>query len=284
MIEMQILNDEQPIEAELIAEEYKQGYDKGYTEGHEKGYDEGYDKGFNAAGENAYNMGLNDGSNETKRQIFGAWQNKGKRTNYAYGCYCVPMIDNYFYPQYDIKATDLTAMFRGCTAVDATVGFDLVKRLNECGVTLDTSDGTALTLIFAYAQICTLPTIDFSAGTKAASIANTFTGNTRLHTIEKVIFKEVFTYANTFDSCTRLKNLTAGGTIAHSINFSWSPLTAESAKSLILCLKDYAGTDDEFVNSITFSETTLALLEAEGATSPNEDTWLEYVASIGWNI
>lgn len=70
-----------------------------------------------------------------------------------------------------------------------------------------------------------------------------------------------------------------------SLNFSKSTLLElESAKSIIKGLKNYAGTDKEFVYSIQFSAETLALLEADGETAPDGMTWRDYAMSKGWTI
>ena len=81
-----------------------------------------------------------------------------------------------------------------------------------------------------------------------------------------------------------LTELTMRGVIKISLSFSDSPLTAESAKSVINALADYSGTDNEFAYSVTFSSITLSLLEEEGATAPNNMTWLEYALSKCWNV
>jgi hypothetical protein len=52
-------------------------------------------------------------------------------------------------------------------------------------------------------------------------------------------------------------------------------LSLESAKNIINALVDYSGTENEFIYTVSLSEETQALLEAEGATAPNGKTWLE---------
>lgn len=91
-------------------------------------------------------------------------------------------------------------------------------------------------------------------------------------------------YSSTFTSCSRLTDISfvEGSVIGRSINFKSSPLTVESAKRVITILEDYSGTADEYTYSVTFSASTLELLEAEGATAPNGDTWMNYIQSKGW--
>ena len=109
-------------------------------------------------------------------------------------------------------------------------------------------------------------------------------GGSSIETIPLLKFEgDVLNFTNSFLSCTKLKNITIEGNIYKDISFSTSPLTVESAKSIINALCDYSGTDKEFTCKVIFSSTTKTLLEEEGATSPNGDTWLEYVKEKGWN-
>lgn len=91
---------------------------------------------------------------------------------------------------------------------------------------------------------------------------------------------------NSFAGLSALENFTIGGKFitAANVNFSGSPkLTLASAKNIIEALPDYSGTTNEHKYSVLFSSETLALLEAEGATSPNGNNWLDYVFDKGWN-
>lgn len=59
-------------------------------------------------------------------------------------------------------------------------------------------------------------------------------------------------------------------------------LTLESAKSILLGLYNYAGTDEEFYYSVILSDEVISLLEADGNTAPDDMNWYDYVTSIGW--
>lgn len=85
-----------------------------------------------------------------------------------------------------------------------------------------------------------------------------------------------------FSNMSALKNLTVTGTIGKSFDISDSPLTVESAKNVIKALKDYS-TDAPFTYSVLFSSSVMNALDAEGNTSPNGNSWLEYLDDIGWN-
>ena len=93
-------------------------------------------------------------------------------------------------------------------------------------------------------------------------------------------------YQNPFwlRDCYALVSIIAEGVIAMSISLSHSSLlTIESAKSFILCLKNYVGTDKEFACTITFNPATWELLDAEGETaSPNGNSWKTYIEDLGW--
>lgn len=59
-------------------------------------------------------------------------------------------------------------------------------------------------------------------------------------------------------------------------------LTLESAKSILLGLYDYMGTEYEYYYSVTLSDEAISLLEADGNTAPDDMNWFDYVTSIGW--
>jgi hypothetical protein len=62
-----------------------------------------------------------------------------------------------------------------------------------------------------------------------------------------------------------------------------SGLSAESAKSAILGLKNFSGTDKAYAYTFTLHANVWALLDAEGATAPGGVTWKTYVDNLGWN-
>lgn len=59
-------------------------------------------------------------------------------------------------------------------------------------------------------------------------------------------------------------------------------LTLESAKSILLGLYNYMGTECEYSYSVTLSDEAISLLEADGNTAPDDMNWFDYVSSIGW--
>jgi hypothetical protein len=91
-------------------------------------------------------------------------------------------------------------------------------------------------------------------------------------------------YGSNFSGCVSLENLRIKGTIYFDVSWVDSPLTLESAISVINALENYAGTDKEFTYTLTFSPTTWGYLDAEGETaSPNGNSWREYINDLGWN-
>lgn len=107
-----------------------------------------------------------------------------------------------------------------------------------------------------------------------------------LKKIQKIILKDdgSQTASAPFSSANSLEYVRFEGKIGVTVSFSSCPLDLESAKDVIEHLMDYSGTDKDLTYSIKFSDTTKALIEAEGATSPNNSTWLEYAQEKGWNI
>jgi hypothetical protein len=105
----------------------------------------------------------------------------------------------------------------------------------------------------------------------------------QLQKIDEIVFGENLTKIDSFCwDCKALTDVTASGTIPVTISFTSSPLTAESAISVINCLKDYSGTDKDLTQTITFSATTKTALDALGAVAPNGLTWLDYIGVKGW--
>lgn len=162
--------------------------------------------------------------------------------------------------------------------------YDLAEHLEELDITM-TMGKYARLESFRLAWFTRLPELDFSGC--SGTFDRVFYGDSVLVTIDKIILPlegNVTSYNTPFHNCTRLKNITFEGVIDRSLSFSDSPLTVESIKSIISCLKDYSGTTSEFTCKVTFSSACKEALEAEGATSPNGNLWSEYVTDLGWTL
>lgn len=110
-------------------------------------------------------------------------------------------------------------------------------------------------------------------------------GCTALESIDEITVLETDTIASSvFQYCTSLTEIRIDGTIGSTFHIGYSPLSLESCKSIITALKDYSGTENEFSYTLTLSQTAKDNINADGSTSPNGNTWLEYAADKGWNV
>ena len=168
------------------------------------------------------------------------------------------------------KGTNFGSMFQGCDAL-ATIP------------EIDTSNGTSFSAMFRNCGVLTkIPEIDTSNGTKFSSM---FDGCDALTTIPKLnVSKATQNYMPSFLENSELKNITFEGTIPYTINFQYSPLTLESAKSVINALVNYSGTNNANTYSVTFSETTWEYLDADSEIEVDgvTCTWRDYISSKGW--
>lgn len=205
------------------------------------------------------------------------YQNNGNRADYTNGFGGCWTAEN-FKPKYDLKPITAYMMFRYIKLG----GADFVEYLNNIGRTLDFSNCSQMQYTFSGANIGRLGVIDITQ-TKGQT-TGLFNYSAHIHTIDLLKVAETNTDLNIFESCSGLKNITIEGVIARNFITKSSPLTVESATSVINALKDYSGTTSEYTYSVTFSPTTLSLLDAEGATAPGGVTWREYVNNKKWNI
>lgn len=207
------------------------------------------------------------------------YQNYGKRTSYGYAFGNSAWNNETFKPKYDIAPSEAAYMFAGSTVTD------LAESLNKCGVTLNTRSAWTLMYMVQNSTITHLPVIDASFAQRMGYFAY---NAKQLETIDKLIVTETTDSqqkqmgSTSFQLASKLTNITMEGTLAFSINFSWSPLTVDSMKSVISCLKNYAGTENESVYKVSFTEACWEALEASG-TAPNGGTWRDYVMyTLGW--
>ena len=187
-------------------------------------------------------------------------QGKGGRRNYNYCFYSGNWDDTNFKPKYDLIATGANSMFR---AMGVT---DLRQALLDAGVTLDLSGCTALAETFTNTTTTALPVIN---AVGASSLLYTFSGASKLVTIEKLILKDdgSQTFSSTFASASSLENIVIEGVIGNNISFSSSPkLTHDSLMSIIGALADHSGSTA--THTCTLGATNLAkLTDAERAVA-----------------
>lgn len=210
------------------------------------------------------------------------YQYNGTRRIYdtAFGTYDTVVAngwnDNNFYPKYPIIATNLCKAFKACDIRN------LKERLEECGVYLDTSECGNFNQTFSYTwALHHIPELDMRKATNVTVMFNRATG---VHTIDKLILSEnnTLVWTESFHYCEKLVNVKFEGKINRTINFSFSPLSVESMKSIISCLKDYSTTSTG-VYTVSFTEACWTALESD-SSAPDGGTWREYVEyKLGWN-
>jgi hypothetical protein len=151
-----------------------------------------------------------------------------------------------------------------------------------CDVILDVPN--AKNLFEAFSNCKTVRSINFEKSTdKVTDWRNCF-GTKALKSLTGDLQFITGVASNTFNDVSNLVNFTPTVIACNFPITSAKKLSLESAKNIINALVDYSGTDNEFVYTVSLSEETQALLEADGATAPNDKTWLEYAADKGWNV
>ncbi len=109
----------------------------------------------------------------------------------------------------------------------------------------------------------------------------------KLKTITNLTFSTLYYDSSgyAFHYCYALENVGFAGVIRAPMNLSHSSkLTIESLKSLITHLFNWAEQGTTKTYTLTLSSASKQLLEAEGATSPNGNTWAEYITDLGWTL
>lgn len=205
------------------------------------------------------------------------FQKNGSRKTYAYGISGVGWTIDTFKPKYDLIATD-SATFMFCASA---IRGDLGEILDELGIKLDTTGCSAMSYMFRTAQFTSLPTIDC---TSCAAPTYIFGNMSYLTTIEKWILptSKSQNFSSAFLSTDKLTNINEiEGTFYKSIDFSYSPLSVETMKTIIGHLENYSGTSS--TNVLTFNTDCWSRLEAD-SSAPDGGTWSEYVQNLGWSI
>ena len=194
-------------------------YDGSIEQGAVEGAQIKYDEGFEAGKKSEYDA------------FWDAFQNYGNRREYQYAFAGVGF-RNSFYPKYDIIVTRAEYMFASSDE------FDVAERLEQLGITLDTSACTAFSNFTRYSSPNHFPTID----TRSASTLSNFAVNSPVVTYDKIILREDGSQNvnNMFYMCTSIANLTIEGVIGQNgFNVQWSTkLTHDSLMSITNALED----------------------------------------------
>lgn len=181
-----------------------------------------------------------------------AFQDNGNRTHYAYGFAGRGWRDATFQPKYPLNNISNAASM-----------FSNGMYLGEIPAELD---------------------LDLSNSSDCSYLFNSCIS---LRTVGSIKFNNNIAQSKNnylFSSCTGLKNITINSEIAFNISFSSSSqLTPASMKSVILHLRNCAGTSDEYKYTVTFQDSCWTALEAD-STAPDGGTWKDYVKGLGWNV
>ena len=175
------------------------------------------------------------------------YQQYGTRTNYTYGFGGLGWTDETFNPKYPLTIGVAYMMFREAKITDLT-----------------TKD-----YVFDFSQASSCDYVFLSVLVKQLNIIGV--EGTRLDTM--------------FQDMRALETLNYTGTIGKtSVRLQWSSnLNVECAKNIIRSLINYKGTNYDMSYQISFHANVWTLLDAEGNTSPNGNTWKDYISDIGWS-
>lgn len=226
---------------------------------------------------NVYEAGKTSGADEISLAHWNAITLNGKRTEWSglagYSPFAQADYSNIKFPKPIVMVGKVDRTFRMYKG-------EYLPRKED----IDMSGVTSVngTFSFIYGVACrTIPDYGIPA---MDTYPSTYNSAQDVFTIETVRCHENTTFPNTFADMRNLKRVMFEGVIGQDIGFPNSPLIADAQKHIISQLKDYAGTDNEYVHTITIKATAFAELEAEGATSPHGNTWAEYIDDLKWKL
>lgn len=253
-------------------------YEETFTAGRVEGYNAGKEAGLEEGFDNGKAAGIEEGIKTEYDRFWDAYQRSGNLRVYVGAFAGHGWHPDIFQPKYDIICEgDSRRMFS-----DNAHNIDLIDHLSGLGIRLDTAGATNLTEMFRYNGFTRVPEIN-TVG--CDTLVNLCYYPSRLWYIENIVLRE--DGSQTIDAMTAgaslLTHLRISGTIGKNANFSANPLDLESMKSVIGCLKNYAGTADAAKYKVTFSPTCWETLDADGANAPDGNTWRDYVeTTLGW--
>lgn len=228
-----------------------------------------------------YNEGFSAGKKSEYDEFWDVYQKNGNRDNYGNAFTGTGWNEKTFKPKYDMKNFVSASRMFCDFAYHFSSQNDIVELLKKADVTIDFSSITNAEYMCYNAGITHFPKCDFRNVT--IQFTRTF-GTKYLKTIDELILSDTGTQIFNYTFGDGLVNIKIGGVIGRNISFSTSPLSVESMKSIITHLKDYSGTESEKTYTVTFKTSAFEALEAEGNTSPNGNTWTEYIDDLKWNL
>ncbi len=226
---------------------YAQGYSTGSYEGHEAGMQTGYETGLQAEYD----------------RFWDRYQEKGDRSNYGNAFCGIGWTDETFRPKYDLKASNVSQMFREAKLTD------LKKALKDWGVSLDTGSAAYFTQCFQLSSVTAVPVLDMRS---AINTTQAF-GYAPVTEIEKLIVSEQTPWSDTFISCSKLTEVRFEGQIGtDGLSFAHSKqLSYESLMSVIGCLKDYSS--EGTTHTVTLGAENLEKLTDAEKAMATEKGW-----------
>jgi hypothetical protein len=225
------------------------------------------------------------GKSYQNNEFWKAFTNGGKRSNYREAFTTAGFNKNNFFPTYNITPVDAEKMFMSIAIESVDEQVDMEELENKMGIIFDFSKCKKIVQCFAGALFKTLNVIDITNITEGSADFAFYGGyvTLKLKRINRLIIGENTRLTDTmFGYASELNYIGFEGVIAKTITLSYSPLIAESAKKLIMCLKNYADTDYELQYRLTLKSTVWEALNSAEAP-PSGNTWQDYVYSLGWN-
>lgn len=218
-----ITPDEMPQEVNRV---FDAGADIGYTTGYDHGKEAGIEEGYKTGYDHGTMEGIEEGRRAEWNDFWDSVQNYGKRTNYTYGFAGVSWTNRNFKPKYNMSPTSAVGMFHSCACTD------IVKALDESGVTLDFSKATNVVNLLTYCSSVSFPDVDFS---NLSSIASFCSNNSALKSLKIKISTKLTNANNAFQNCTALGDFDIDGEIKiNGFNFSsCTKLNKASIESIV---------------------------------------------------
>lgn len=220
------------------------------------------------------------GSDNFYDEFWDTFQKNGTETRYDFSFGGRGWTDKLFKPKYSMILSSGAYMFRECGAQ-----IDLVERLKEQNVVLDTSAATSIIQAFYSARFTRVGVVDASNVTSRDGLGYLFYGATALKTIDKLILKGdgSQTLNKTFDSCRALANITIEGTVGADINFQSCPLTRASITSIVNALSTTASAQ---TLTLSASAVNTAFETSEGAADGSTSAeWATLIATkANWTV
>lgn len=282
---LQLKRDFDDVKMAGYAEGYPNGEKDGFANGYEYGKTDGYNEGYSKGEETGYSQGYVNGNTQGRTDEWNAfwdnYQDNGNRDDY--GEAFRKWRGACFKPKYDIIFGSRISAAQAFAYMDLAA--DLDKYLDSLGVTIDLSKAPNGTHLFYSSAFTGIGVVDLSGYQSSQSAAQQFQNCTNLVYIKKLVLSAKITnYNSIFAGCPNLTSVNVEGEIGVTFNISsCTKLDNESAKSILIALVDYSGTNKEFANDVKFASTVWNRLAAEGATAPGGMTWEQYIDSKGWN-